>query len=162
MQYTVRSTGSRRIEINKDAPSAHKQRHELIIATSLLSSTIPAQVRREDVKALAVKSCSLPCFDLLLSAVSSWINMCKCLQHLEFSAGFSSLKQHAGWTRADRGGCCFGGLFFSPPLFSGDYRHMMTAAQHNAGKKKVSGFTTVWHAVLNCADNTIHVLCIHW
>lgn len=103
--------GSRWIEINKDAANAHKHQHELIIPTSLLNSTIPAQVRRAELKALVVKRCSLPCFDLL-SAVSSWINMCKCLQRLEFCASFSSLKQRAGWTRADRGGCCFGGLFF--------------------------------------------------
>lgn len=145
VRYTV---GSCWIEVNKDAASAHKNKHELIIPTSLLNSTIPAHVRREEHKALVVKRCFLPCFDLL----SFWV-----------SASFSSLKQHAGWTWADRGGrLLFWWFVFSPPLFSGDYRHMMTAAQHNAGGK-VSGFTrTVWHAVLNRADNTIHVLCIHW
>lgn len=84
MWYTVSPlNGPHWIEINKDAANSHKHKHELIIPTSLLNGTIPTQVRRKELKVLVLKRCFLPPFDLLLSAVSSWINMCKCLQHLQ-------------------------------------------------------------------------------
>lgn len=133
VRYTV---GSRWIEINKDAASTHKHKHELIIPTPSLNSTIPAQVRREEHKALGKKV--LP--PLFWSSPLSGLLMNKYVQMFaafSVSASFSSLKHHAGWTGADRGGKqLFWWIVFSPPLFSADYRHMMTAAQHNAGRKK--------------------------